>query len=162
MDVNVRECAVPGVGRSYQLPLGEGTTVTVMVETASGVRELSALGPGEDEPQLRVRLGEAHALTLAAMLSGVRFVFESDPSDAPAGGVHVETVTVGAGSPAVGHLVDDLELPDPEGAQVLAVIRDDTPELVEDDATRPCQPGDRLVVAGHPEPLHRLRSFLAG
>jgi hypothetical protein len=42
------------------------------------------------------------------------------------------------------------------------VVRDDTPELLEDDVDRPCQPGDRLVLAGRPAPLENLRRYLAG
>jgi Trk K+ transport system NAD-binding subunit len=89
-------------------------------------------------------------------------VLESRPTDVPATGVHVETVTISAASPAVGRPVDQLERPDPDAATVLAVIRDDTPELVEEDAGRPCRPGDRLVIAGHPGALRELRDHLVG
>jgi K+/H+ antiporter YhaU regulatory subunit KhtT len=162
MDVNVREQRIPGVGRLYQLPLGDGWMVSVVVDARSGERELDITSPEHDRPDLKVHLSEAHAVTLAALLSGVRFVFESEPQHAPAGGVHVETVVIGAGSPAAGRTVDEIEVPDAEAARVLAVIRDDTPDLIEDDTTRVCQPGDRLVLAGRPVPLEELRSYLAG
>ena len=74
----------------------------------------------------------------------------------------METLTVPAGSPAVGRRLADIDLPDPEGARVLAVIRDDTPELLEDDPDRPVQPGDRLVLVGRPGPRAELRSQLGG
>jgi K+/H+ antiporter YhaU regulatory subunit KhtT len=162
MDVNVRERRVPGVGPQYELRLPDGTAVVVTIELATGERELTTLAPGADAPDHVLRLGEAAAVTLATLLSGVRFAFDSEPSDVPTGGVHVETVTIPAASPAVGRAVDELPLPDPVEATVLAVIRDDTPEVVEEDPGRLCEPGDRLVIAGRPEPLHRLREHLIG
>lgn len=136
--------------------------MSVVVDAHSDDRELTVVEPGRDEPTVSIRLGEAQAVTLATLLSGARFVFDDGPPQEPVSGVHVQTVVVGAASPAVGRMVADIAAPDPEQARVLAVIRDDTPDLLEDDTARPCQPGDRLVLAGRPGPLDELRRFLTG
>jgi TrkA domain protein len=162
MEVHVREQKIHGVGQLFQLPLDDGWTISVIVHARTGERELDVLSPGEDDADVKVHLTEAHAITLATLLSGVRFVFEDRPEPKPADGVHVETVVIGAGSPAVGRTIQELPLPSPEDARIIAVIRDDTPQLIEDDLARACLPGDRLVVAGRPGTLEELRSFLAG
>lgn len=161
-DVHVRQDRVPNVGPRFDIPLPDGTSLAIVVDEHTGDRQLHVLARDEDEPRASASLPEAHAVTVATLLSGVRVVFDSEPEVEPAAGVHVETVIIGAGSPAVGVPVAELQLPAPEEARVLAVIRDDTPELLEDDATRPFQPGDRLVLAGHPPALAQLRTFLAG
>lgn len=162
MDVHVRERRLPGIGPQWQLPMSDGTTITVTLESRTERRRVDVLPAGRDEPALSLHLAEAEAVTLASVLSGVRYVFDSEPPDVPAGGVHVETVTIGAGSPAVGRRTDAIEVPSPEEARVLAVIRDDTSALIEEDVNRSCQPGDRLVIAGRTEPLRELRSYLVG
>ena len=47
-------------------------------------------------------------------------------------------------------------------AAVLAVIRDETPELVDDETTRPSQPGDRVVIAARRQHLATVVRQLAG
>ena len=45
---------------------------------------------------------------------------------------------------------------------VIAVIRDDTADLIEDDPDRPCQAGDRLVLVGRPGSMTVLVQHLIG
>ena len=52
----------------------------------------------------------------------------------------------------------DITLPADCDAAVLAVISDATPDLIEDHTTRPCQPGDRIVIAAR----HRYIADVAG
>jgi K+/H+ antiporter YhaU regulatory subunit KhtT len=163
--VHIREHAVPGVGRAYEMPVEGGLVLSLVVDARTAERTLSVLRPGEDEPAVVVHLDESRALALSTLMAGMRV--EVEPS-APREAVQVDTVVIGAGSPASGRTVAELDatgeggLPDPGDARVIAVIRDDTPELLEDDPHRPCQPGDRLVLAGRPGPLAELRRWLVG
>lgn len=159
-EVHVRDRRLPGFGHLFEIPLPDGSIVSVVSNDHTDDRELLLLEPGEDEPDARVTLPSAHAETLGALLSGMRLVFDRD--DQPRAGVQVTTVPISAGSPASGHLVRNISVPAPDEACILAVIRDDTPELVEDDDDRPCQPGDRLVLAGHSKAIEELRRFLVG
>jgi K+/H+ antiporter YhaU regulatory subunit KhtT len=45
---------------------------------------------------------------------------------------------------------------------VIAVIRDDTDDLIETDPDRPCQAGDRLVIVGRPGSMSRMVEQLIG
>jgi len=163
--VHLREHVIPGVGRVYEMPLEGGQLLSVVIDARTGERALSVLRPGEDEPVAVVRLDENQALTLSTLIAGLRIEVEAT---APREAVQVDTVVIGAGSPAAGRTLTELEAshagqpPDPADARVIAVIRDDTPELLEDDPHRPCQPGDRLVLAGRPGRLDDLRRWLVG
>lgn len=160
-EVHVREVPIPGRGRLFDLSLGSGERVSIDVDPDSGERTLSITPSGVDEPVVSVRCSVPEATTLAALLAGVRFVVEDDDHQ-PVDAANLRTVTLGAGSPAVGQRVADLVVPDPDDAVVIAVIRDDTRDLVETDPDRPCQPGDRLVLVGRPGSMSRLVRYLTG
>lgn len=160
-EVHVREHPMPGNARLFSVSLADGTLLSIATEIGSGARDLSLTPPGHDEATVSVRLTDVEATTVAALLSGIRFTVEA-PDHTPVGAANLRTLTIGAGSPAVGHRLDDLEVPYPEDATVIAVIRDDTPELVEQDRDRPVQPGDRLVLVGRPGAMSALVKHLVG
>jgi K+/H+ antiporter YhaU regulatory subunit KhtT len=161
-EVHVREHPLPGNSRLFWLTLADGSVIGVASHSVGTGREVSLTLPGQDEPALTTRLSDVEATTLAALLSGVRFLVETPADHAPVGGANLRTLTIGAGSPAIGVKVADIDVPSPGDARVIAVIRDDTPELVEEDPRRPCQPGDRLVLVGRPEAMRELVQHLLG
>lgn len=158
MDVHVRQQRLPGVGRLYSITLPSGVVIRVAV-TRDGGRELSISRPGDEDPWVAVGLDEAHATTLAALLTGAQFVVEDVP---PAAGdvAVVDTVTVGERSPLVGRSIAEVTLPG-EDTTVLAIIRDQTPDLVEDE-DQPIRPGDRLVIAARSSVIPALHRELTG
>lgn len=162
MEVRVREQRLPGVGNRYELDLPDGRRLFVVV-MRDGRRTIGLHVASADEPDLVATLGPEHAMTLAALLMGARFsVDTAEPERLPADQVVVETVTLGPDSPAVGRPMAEIPLPADAEAAVLAVISDDTPELVEDPVTRPCRPGDRVVVAARRALLASVARELAG
>jgi K+/H+ antiporter YhaU regulatory subunit KhtT len=158
MDVHVRQQRLPGIGRLYTMTLPNGVVVRVAVGR-DGARELSIARPGDEDPWAAVALDEAHATTLAALLTGAQFVVEDVASVADDTAM-VDTVTVGPGSPLVGRSIAEVTLPGHD-TTVLAIIRDQTPDLVEDE-DQPIRPGDRLVIATRPSVLPELRRELTG
>ena len=162
MDIHIREQRLPGIGHRYELDVDAGRQLTIIVQHG-GRREVSLGSRLADEPDAVVSLSEEQAVALAALLSGARFSIDStDDHQIDANQVVVETVTLGPGSPAIGRPVNDIPLTgDPEAA-VLAVIRDETPELVEDEPTRPPRPGDRVVIAARRQYLAAVVRQLAG
>jgi len=161
-EVHVREHPLPGQARLMQLTLSDGTVLSIHSDARSADRQLGVVLPGADESAATIHLSAAEATTLGALLSGIRFVVQASPDEQAVDAANLRTVTLPAGSPAVGRRVHDLNLPDPDNAMVVAVIRDDTPELVEADPSRPCQPGDRLVVVGRPGSMSDAVRFLSG
>ncbi len=162
MDIRVREQRLPGIGHRYELALDTGRRVTVVVQDG-GRRELGLLSGRADQPDVVVSLTEEQAVALAALLSGARFAIDSTDDDRiDADEVVVETVTLRPGSRAVGRSMKDIRLAGDSEATVLAVIRDETPELVEAETSPPCRPGDRVVIAARRQHLREVVHALAG
>ena len=162
MNIHIREQKLPGIGHRYEFDVDAGRTVTVVVQH-SGRREVGLVSRLAEEPDGVVSLSQEQAVALAALLSGARFSIDSTRDDQiDADEVVVETVTLGPASPALGRPAKDVRLTgDPEAA-VLAVIRGETPELVEDETTRLCQPDDRVVFAARRQHVAAVVRQLAG
>jgi TrkA domain protein len=162
MDVRIHEQNLPGIGHRYDVSVGDDRQLIVVVQR-SGRREIGISRRGADEPATSVGLSHDQAVAVAALLTGARFSIESDPErDSGAGHVAIETVTLSERSPAVGRPPREVPLLEDSDATILAVIRNDTPQLLEDDVIEPCRAGDRLVVAARRERLADVVRALAG
>ena len=162
MDIHIREQRLPGIGHRYELDVDARRKLTVVVQQG-GRREVGLVSGLGEEPDAVVSLSEEQAVALAALLSGARFSIDSSSDDRiHADEVVVETVMLGPESPAIGRPVKDIRLVGDAEATVLAVIRDETPELVEDETTRPSQPGDRVVIAARRQHLPQVVRQLVG
>lgn len=162
MDVRVRELRLPGIGHRYELSLDNDRRLIIVVQ-GNGRREISILSGVRDEPDVAASLTQDQAVAVAAILTGARYSIDtSEDERTSTSEVGVETVTLNERSPAVGRLARDVPLLRDSEAAILAVIRDETPELVEDDTTQPCQAGDRIVVAARRDRLDDVIRQLAG
>ncbi len=160
-EAHVREHPFPGSGRLWTVTLGNGMQVTISSAADSAGRTLAVSPSDEETPLVEVPMTGVESTTIAALLSGIRFVVRDDDV-APVNAANLRTVALPAGAHAVGLRLDQLDVPDPDEARVIAVIRDDTPDLIEDDPERPCEPGDRLVLVGRPGSMVRLVEYLLG
>lgn len=150
-EVEVQGTRLPGVGWRYDLDLPRATRLVVVVEDA-GRRHIMITHSGQDDALVGVALRADQALALATLLAGARFtvVEGKAPSSGwtTAGhGVAIESVTVTAGAPTIGVSAAELRERLGPDADLLGVISEETPELVEDEPDRPVRSGDRLVVA---------------
>jgi hypothetical protein len=68
----------------------------------------------------------------------------------------------GAASGVLGRVVTDIDLGDDIEVAVVAAIRDNTPEVVEDPASEGCRPGNRLVIAANRDRIDQLATYLSG
>lgn len=159
MEIALREERLPGIGVRWQLELPGGDRLYVIAER-SGRRHLGVVRKTADEPDCNVELDQHQAMTVAALLLGARFSL--DASDAPHGDmVVVETVELGPSSPALGQTLAEVTIPQHD-AVVLAIIDDETPELLEHAVERRCRPGDRLVIAARARDLESIARQLRG
>ena len=156
-DVHIREQELPGIGRRFDLDVGDGLTL-IVVARHDGSRDVAVSEKGADQPRRSVHLGREQAVAVGSLLLGARFSHSGGDS----GALGVGTVVLGAGSPAIGRIPSEIPLPGGSEAAVVAVARDDTPQLLEDDRHRPCQPGDRLVIAARGDRLGEVIRHLAG
>lgn len=163
MGVRIRHQLLPGMGHRYELLL-EHHRRLVVVELNDGRREIR-LGSGDDDEDdgPGAVLSHDQAVAVAALLTGAKFSIDTTQDDAvDADEVGIDTVVIGPRSPAVGRLVSEVPLPSGADAAVLGLIRDRTPELMEDESSEPCQPGDRIVVAARRDRLAELIERLRG
>lgn len=161
-EVHVREHPVPGNARLFHLTLSDGTLVAISTDADTTDRALSIIPPSADEAAATVHLSGAEATTLSALLSGIQFVIRQPEDDQPVDAANMRTITLPAGSPAIGRRLHDLDVPDHDNARVIAVIRDDTEDLIETDTQRPCRAGDRLILVGRPGSMSALVEYLLG
>ena len=158
----MREHPLPGNARMFAMTLADGTIVTLSTRAESTDRTLEVTPPDSDESVVAAHFNAAESTTLAALLSGIRFVIQQPQEHQPVDAANLRTVTLPAGSPAIGFRLHDLDVPDSIDARVIAVIRDDTEDLIESDPDRPCQPGDRLVIVGRPGSMSDMVRRLTG
>lgn len=168
MSVRIQEQILPGIGHRYDVDVGGHRQLVVIVQ-ASGERHIAITDRTADEPIATVTLTHDQAVAVAALLAGARFSIETvegretlEVREAGSGDVAVDTVTLGETSPAIGRLAREVPLPAGSDAAILAVIRDETPELVEDEDRVPCRSGDRVVVAARRDRLADVVAELAG
>lgn len=158
-DVHIREQKLPGIGRRFDLDVGDGLTL-IVVARRDGSRDIAVSEKGADEPRRSVHLGREQAVAVGSLLLGARF--SDGGGDSGGSTLDVSTVVLGARSPAIGRIPTEIPLPSGSDAAVVAVARDDTPQLLEDDQHRPCESGDRLVIVARDDRLGGVMRHLAG
>ena len=161
-EVHVRELPLPGNARMFCMTLADGSILTLSTPSYSTDRTLEVTPRDSDKSVVSVHFNAAESTTLAALLSGIRFMIQQPEETHPVDAANLRTLTLPAGSPAIGKRLHDLDVPDSIDAQVIAVIRDDTDDLIETDPERPCEAGDRLVIVGRPGSMSRMVQRLTG
>lgn len=157
-DVHIREHPLPGVGSRFDLDLEDDKVLSV-VARRDGSRDVAVRDRRADQAERSVHLARHQAVAVGSLLLGARFSEGGDdPHDCT---IDIGTVVLAATSPAIGAVAADVALPGGAEAAIVAVVRDDTPQLLED-PQRPCRAGDRLVVAARREWLDDVITHLAG
>lgn len=157
--VHIREQQLPGIGHRFDLDVEDDLTLTVVVRR-DGSRDVAVSEKAPDKPRPSVHLGREQAVVVGSLLLGARF--SDGGADRGGWALDVSTVVLGARSPAIGRIPPEIPLPGGSEAAVVAVARDDTPQLLEDDQHRPCEPGDRLVIVARRDRLDDVIHHLAG
>lgn len=159
--MQVREHDLPGVGKKFALTTAEGDRMTVIIHN-SGDREVYHFRGGEDFPFHSVRLNDAEARKLGAILGGAYFqppVAES--MEMVLGQLSVEWFRVEADSPLAGRSIRELEVRGRTGASIIAILRggDARPNP---DPSAVVEAGDTLMVVGDREQVGRFRAMAKG
>ena len=158
---DVTEVALPGIGQRYDVVVGDGEQLTVVIHH-SGRRDLYVVNPEPGKPLAVVALTDSQARTLGAILGGAYFkpaVVEE--IEAVIGDLLIDWVTVEATSPGAGKTIAELEVRRRTRMTVAAILRDGA-SLIAPDPSERLLPGDRLVVIGRQEDLPGFRRHVAG
>ena len=159
--MQVKEHDLPGVGKKFALTSNEGERMTVIIHN-TGHREIYTFRGSEEFPAHAVRLEDAEARMLGAILGGAYFqpaVAES--MDMVMGQLSVEWFRVTAGSPLAGRTIQESAIRKRTGASVIAILRDGRP-MPNPGPGDVMQSGDTLLVVGDRQQVQRFRSEIAG
>jgi TrkA domain protein len=161
MEITVREQALPGVGQRFEIDLDHERRIVVVA--ARDGRRTIGIAHGDDELDEACSLTADQAMMVGALLLGARFAIDTahDPG-IQADRVVVETITIPDGAPSVGRRAAELVEPLGPDVAVLGVVRDVTPEVVEDDVDTPLAAGDRVAVAARHDLVARVERLLTG
>lgn len=144
--INVYEQALPGLGQCFELTL-DGGHVLCVVALRDGRRQLARRTVGDDAIETLSNLDRDQSVTVGALLLGAQFSVMSPADAEPDDQVMVETITIADGAAAIGRSAGDALSELGSDVAVLAVIRDQTAEIVEQDPDLALCAGDRVAVA---------------
>lgn len=159
--MQVKEHDLPGVGKKFALTTNEDERMTVIIHN-TGHRELYVFRGREEFPSSAVRLQDAEARMLGAILGGAYFqpaVAES--MDMVLGQLSVEWFRVGPGSPLAGRTIEESAIRKRTGASVIAILRGGRP-LPNPGPGDVIQAGDTLLVVGDRGQVQRFRAGIGG
>lgn len=159
--MDVQENDLPGVGKKFACRTAGGDRLTVIIHN-SGHRELYLFDPDEDFPSCAVRLDDAEARKLGALLGGAYFQpAVAEGMEMVLNQLSVEWLRVRPDSPLAGRTIGEAGVRERTGASVIAILRGAAavPNPQPGDAM---QAGDTLVVVGDREQVGRFSALLRG
>jgi TrkA domain protein len=147
--MDVTETDLPGVGKRFEVPVGDGETAVVLVHN-SGRRELFVRPEPEADAEAVLDLSDRQARVLGSILEGAHFQpIATDDTATTIGedGVMLEWYTLSADAPLVGQSIGTVGVRERTGATVAAVEREGE-VLQSPGPDHVFEAGDRLVVVG--------------
>ena len=161
MSINIREQALPGIGQRFEIELSPGRHL-VVIATRDGGRSIGVADTGTDQVAT-LALTPEQAVMVGALLLGARFAIDaSDDQRVDGDTVIVEVVAIPDDAPSIGQRPSALLAPLRHDAAVLGVIRNHTPEIIEDDTDAPLTPGDRVALAARKDRLANITRRFTG
>ncbi|MFD1646443.1 cation:proton antiporter regulatory subunit [Haloarchaeobius litoreus] len=157
--MTVYETDVPGVGRKFELEVGEGARLVVLMHH-DGRRELFHRPNPDADSQRIVDLDGETARQLGAILTGAYFQpIELDRTQVPLGEAILEWVEIGEGSSIVGQTLSGCDVRNQTGVSVIAIQRGDE-TVPNPDPDETIAADDILVVLGTREEQQALQEFV--
>jgi TrkA domain protein len=159
--MDVREHDLPGVGKKFAVTTNDGDRMTVIIHN-SGHREIYYFERGEDYPAYAVRMEDAEARKLGAILGGAYFQpVVAESMEMVFSQLSVEWLRVAAGSPLAGQSLAEAAVRERTGASVIAILRDGG-ALPNPQPDERFAAGDTLVVVGDRAQVGRFGDLLRG
>jgi TrkA domain protein len=159
--MDVREHDLPGVGKKFAVKTDEGDRITIIIHN-TGHREIYHFRRGEDYPFHAVRLDDAEARKLGAILGGAYFqppVAES--MDMVLEQLSIEWLRVEPPSPLAGKTLQEAAIRQQTGASVIAILRSGRAQPNPQPSER-IEAGDTLMLVGDREQVARVSAMNRG
>lgn len=159
--MDVREHDLPGVGKKFAITTNDGDRLTVIIHN-TGHRELYHFKRGEDYPFFAVRLEDAEARKLGAILGGAYFQPPvADSMDMVLEQLSIEWLRIEGGSPLAGRTIEGAAIRAQTGASVIAILREGRAHP-NPQPTQEIEAGDTLMVVGDREQVQRVAALSKG
>jgi TrkA domain protein len=146
--MDVSETDLPGVGKRFEIAIGGGETVVVIVHN-TGRRELFLRPEPDADAKELLDLDNHEARVVGSILEGAYFQpVATDLTETTIGdNMILEWYTLDPDSPLTGKSLESADVRTVTGATVAAVVRDDE-AIQSPDPQRVFKTGDQLIVVG--------------
>lgn len=151
--MDVTETDLPGVGKRFEVDLGEGQSAVILVHN-TGRRELFVRPEPDADAEKLLDLTNRESRIVGSILEGAYFQpVATDLTETVIGeNLLLEWYTLEEGAPLVGSTLAEAGVRDQTGATVAAIERENGVIQSPDPSLR-FQAGDKLVIVGTPESL---------
>jgi len=159
--LSVHEQELPGIGRKFEILVGKGDRIDVVIHH-SGRRDLYFFERDAEDPSAVLKLTDDQARRLGAVLSGSYFkpaVVEE--IEALIGEFVVDWITLTDESPATGKTLAELQARKRTGISVISIIRTGA-TIKAPDPNEMLRSGDRLVYVGPQRDQNGFLSYMLG
>lgn len=159
--MSVHEQELPGIGRKFEIVVGKGDRIDVVIHH-SGRRDLYFFERDAEDPSAVLKLTDDQARRLGSVLSGAYFkpaVVEE--IEGLIGEFVVDWITLTDESPATGKTLSELQARKRTGMSVISIIRTEA-TIRAPDPNEVLRSGDRLVYVGPHRHLDGFLSYMLG
>jgi TrkA domain protein len=158
--MTVYETEVPGVGKKFEVEIGGGERLVVLLHH-DGKRELFHKPDPDSDAQRLVSLSAPLARKVGAIIQGAYFQpVETDEVEVPLGEAIIEWLDVEAASPLAGQTLAETDLRQRTGASVIAIQRD-SETIPNPGPDERIEDGDILVLLGTREEQSAVEALVA-
>ena len=159
--MDVREHDLPGVGKKFAATTADGDRLTIIIHN-SGHREIYFFEREANYPSYALRMEDAEARKLGAILSGAYFQpVVAESMEVVFDQLSVEWMKVADASPLAGKSLQEAAVRERTGASVIAVLRAGK-AIPNPQPDERITSGDTLVVVGDRDQVSRFAGLLRG
>lgn len=157
----IREAALPGVGRKFQIETTNGDRLVIVIHD-DGTRELYHFTrKNPDRVASVVTLQDAEARQIAGIIGGLTYVPKALPSaEIVLDDLLLEWYTIPPGAAAVGRTIRDLQVRTASGASIVSIIEPDRVKRLNPEADTVLNEGATLILAGDRKTITNLKRLL--
>ena len=157
----IREAALPGVGRKFQIETTNGDRLVIVIHD-DGTRELYHFTrKAPDRVASVVTLEDAEARQIAGIIGGLTYVPKALPSaEIVLDDLLLEWYTIPARAACIGATIRDLQVRTRTGASIVSIIEPDRVKRINPEADTVLNEGATLILAGDRKTITNLKQLL--
>ena len=160
--MSITESDLPGVGKKFEIDLGDGESLVVLIHN-TGKREIYRRADPDADSEKLFDLSDDLARQVGAIIEGAHFqpTGTGEREATLPGGILLEWYELHPGSPLVGETIAGADVGARTGVNVVAIRRgEETIDSPTPDTT--LEEDDTLIVTGTREECERFEGLLAG